>query len=250
MLYSVISFLDNGFYCFLNFWSCKNTFSRLASSSKFALLCMHELHMRLCLALSRHLFRAIFFWAVHCDCFCSLTGEIYLITKAHRGERWKNGLVMSNAEEKRRGRKMKQHEGHKDSTFICPTCGKDCYSRIGLSSHNGRCFQPAIPQSGKTDRCHYYRSRWSIGHWQHLFTCCLEVVNVSVTNSFSPMSIPVASGWGWSCLSGLYPLTCSAWVFLPGAEAPAGKALRVLKARKPPPPPPPRQGKTHGGRTG
>ena len=53
--------------------------------------------------------------------------------------------LTSNTEEKRRRRKMKQIEGHKDSTFIYPTCGKDCHSRIGLSSHSRRCFQPTIP---------------------------------------------------------------------------------------------------------
>ena len=74
-------------------------------------------------------------------------------------------------------------------------------------------------------------------------TCHLEVVvNVSVTNSFtnrvvSPMPTPFASGRGWPCLSGLYPLTCPAWVSLPAAEAPTGIALRVLKAHMPPPPP-------------
>ena len=58
----------------------------------------------------------------------------------------KDGLVTfeetltSNAEEKRRRRKMKQQEGHKDSTFICPTYGKDCHLRIDLSSHKRRCF--------------------------------------------------------------------------------------------------------------
>ena len=63
----------------------------------------------------------------------------------------KDGLVAFeetltlNAEEKRRRKKMKQHEGHKDSTFICPTCGKDCHSRIALSSHSRRCFQRSIP---------------------------------------------------------------------------------------------------------
>ncbi|KAK7115620.1 hypothetical protein V1264_001456 [Littorina saxatilis] len=34
-------------------------------------------------------------------------------------------------------------------------------------------------------------------------------------------------------LSDLYPSTCPAWVTLPGAEAPAGIALRVTEARKP-----------------
>ena len=34
--------------------------------------------------------------------------------------------LTSNIEETRRRRKMKQQEGHKDCTFICPTCGKDC----------------------------------------------------------------------------------------------------------------------------
>ena len=71
----------------------------------------------------------------------------------------KNGLdtfeetLTSNTEEKRRRRKMKQQEEHKDCTFICPTCGKDCHSRIGLSSHSRRCFQRAIPYSYKTDGC-------------------------------------------------------------------------------------------------
>ena len=48
--------------------------------------------------------------------------------------------LTSNTEEKRRRRKMKQQEGHKD-----PTCGKDCHSRIGLSSRSRRCFQRVIP---------------------------------------------------------------------------------------------------------
>ena len=53
--------------------------------------------------------------------------------------------LTSNTEERRRRRKKKQQEGHKDSTFICPTCGKDCHSRIGLSNHSRRCFQRAFP---------------------------------------------------------------------------------------------------------
>ena len=61
--------------------------------------------------------------------------------------------LTSNTEEKRRRRKKKQQERHKDPTFICPNCGKDCHSRIGLSSHGRRCFQRAIPYSDKTDGC-------------------------------------------------------------------------------------------------
>ena len=47
------------------------------------------------------------------------------------------------------------------------------------------------------------------------------------------MQTHLASGWGGPHLSDLYPLTCPAWVALPGAYAPAGVALWVIEVLKP-----------------
>lgn len=60
---------------------------------------------------------------------------------------------------------------------------------------------------------------------------CRVVVDASVTNFFLGRGV----GTRWSILSLLYPLTCPAWVSLPGARAPAGIALRVTESLKPPP---------------
>ena len=49
----------------------------------------------------------------------------------------------------------------------------------------------------------------------------------------SPTQTHLASGWGGPHLSDLYPLTCPAWVALPGAYAPAGVALWVIEVLKP-----------------
>ena len=66
----------------------------------------------------------------------------------------------------------------------------------------------------------------------------LEIVRVvSVTGRFlqdqvvRPIQTPT---WGASecSYSGLYPLTCLAWVALPGDESPASIALRVIETRK------------------
>ena len=170
---------------------------------------------------------------------------------------------------------------------ICPDDSRsrpDCVHRVSLRPIAGKSCSssshvPHVPLSLTYTwfRCSRWQSWWlfwvtEVGSaWQfpHGFHCpasyalvwgpsspesCFlaDVDNVSVTDIFtdrvvSSMPTPLATGRGWSCLSGLYLLTCPAWVSPPGAEAPTSIALRVLKARKRPPPPPPRQGRTHGG---
>ena len=50
---------------------------------------------------------------------------------------------------------------------------------------------------------------------------------------FNEMLNPQLGGLGDLLLSGLYPLTCPAWLNLPGAETPAGIALWVIETHKP-----------------
>ena len=44
-------------------------------------------------------------------------------------------------EAKRQQRKAYRQADRPATTFTCPNCGKDCHSRIGLSSHSRRCLR-------------------------------------------------------------------------------------------------------------
>ncbi len=68
-------------------------------------------------------------------------------------------------------------------------------------------------------------------------SCCRCFSNASffLGRVVGPTQTHLISGATWSNLSHLYPLTCPAWVTLPGACAPAGIALRVIEKLKPPP---------------
>ena len=72
-------------------------------------------------------------------------------------------------------------------------------------------------------------------------SCLVVVVSfvaVSVTRVFlqdrvvNPEPNPQPGGPVVTFLSGLYPLTCPAWVALPGDKSPAGIALGVIEAHK------------------
>ncbi|KAJ7345197.1 hypothetical protein JRQ81_001147 [Phrynocephalus forsythii] len=54
------------------------------------------------------------------------------------------GILVQQDEEKRQSRKQRHLGARQGTDCICPQCGRDCHSLIGLFSHTRCCFRTSI----------------------------------------------------------------------------------------------------------
>ena len=62
----------------------------------------------------------------------------------HHGLSQFEETLAQQAEAKRQSRKQQNQGARRGTDCICPKCGRDCHSRIGLLSHTRRCSKSSI----------------------------------------------------------------------------------------------------------